>query len=569
MQELECDVLVIGGGLAGAWAALRAGEIAPRVILAEKGKTGRAGQSPFSGANILCPLSGDDLDAWQKEIAARGEYMCDQDWVATVLAEQEARTLDMADMGIDFERDRQGNLVRSVGLAHQVTRLSTVNSLQMMARFRKTLADRGVQLQDRLMVTHLLTSDGRYPTRGRVAGALGFHTHSGEIVVIAAKATVVATGGSGHFDLSGDGICQAFLAGAEVTGMEFARCYDKMAFGKKWVEVHLNSYQRYGMTLRNKSGVRFMERYDSVLKERAQRQTLGLSILSEHLRGQGPVYMDLTHLDAVSMEKLCELPAVTRNIKLLEREGVDFRSGRVEINITSGFLRFLGGGIKHNLYCEASVPGLYAAGEAGGYPAHGTYSVGGMNLAECCVEGYRAGEYAARFSREVDCELDTDQVKSFSEDVQRPLQARSGQRPDDVWYRLQEYVSPAQVSVFRTGRGMKALLARARELMTEPVRAENFHDLVKAHKTRNYLLSAQLIFTASLEREECRGCNIRADFPYRDDANWLKRVILTWDGKAINTGRQSIPIYRYPAKPDKYDRIPFPFPLPENPIANS
>ncbi|MBI4332412.1 MAG: FAD-binding protein [Chloroflexi bacterium] len=563
MQQLECDVLVIGGGLAGVWVALRAREIAPRVILAEKGKTGRAGQSPFSGANMLCPLSGDDLDAWQKEIASRGEYMSDQDWVAAVLSEQEARTRDMLDMGVEFERDGQGNLVRSVGLAHQVTRLSTVNSLQMMARFRKILPDRGVQLQDRFMATHLLTSDGCHPTRGRVAGALGFHTGSGEITAIAAGATVVATGGSGHFDLSGDGICQALMAGAEVTGMEFARCYDKMAFGKKWVEVHLNSFQRYGMTLRNQSGERFMERYDPALKERAQRQTLGLSILSEHLRGQGPVYMDLTHLDAASMEKLCDLPAVTRNIKLLAREGVDFRSGRVEINITSGFLRFLGGGIRHNLYCEASVPGLYAAGEAGGYPAHGTYSVGGMNLAECCVEGYRAGEYAGRFSREVDVRSDPDQVRRLSEEVLRPLQATKGRHPDEIWYGLQECVGPARVSVFRTSRSMKVLLARTRELMAEPVRAENIHDLVKVHKSRNYLLSAELIFTASLEREECRGCNIRADFPYRDDANWLKRVILTWDGNAIKTAHRPIPLYRYPARPEKYEKVPFPFPLPE------
>ncbi len=561
MQELECDVLIVGGGLAGAWAALRAAELAQKVILVEKGRTGRAGQSAFSGANILCPLSGDDLDAWQKEITVRGQFMSDQDWVQTILAEMEARTGDMERMGVEFEKDGHGNLVRSVGLAHQVTRLSTVNSLQMMACFRKNLEARGVSLLDRFMVTRLLTSDGCHPTKGRVTGVVGFHTRSGEPAVISARATIVTTGGAGHFDLAGDGICQSFLAGAELTGMEFARCFDKMAFGKKWIEVHLNSFQRYGMVLRNRNGERFMESYEPRLKERSPRQTLGLSILSEHLKGNGPTYMDLTHLTADDMQKLSDLPATTRNIQLLERDGVGLKHGKPEINITSGFIRFLGGGVRHNLCCESTVPGLYVAGEAGGYPGHGTYSVGGMNLAECCVEGYRAGEYAARFAREVDAQPNKSQINRFIREIPCPLKEKAGMPPDDLWYGLQEYISPAAVSVFRTARSIDGILARIKELRRQPVRAGDIHELARAHKTRNYLLAAQLVFTASREREECRGCNIRADFPYRDDANWLTRIVLNRDRRAIRSRRQAIPIYRYPVRPEKYERVPFPFPV--------
>ncbi len=562
MQRLECDVLVIGGGLAGVWAALRSRDLVGTVMLAEKGRTGRAGQSAFSGANLLCPLAGDDLAAWRKEIVERGEYMNDQDWVDVVLSEQELRVHDMERMGVEFERDSQGKIVRSVGLAHQVTRLATVNSLQMMARLRKNLELKGVNLLDRLMITHLLTSDGQCPTRGRVVGALGFDARSGEIFVIAAKATVVATGGAGHFDLSGDGICQSFRVGAEVTSMEFARCFDKMAFGKKCVEVHLNSFQRYGMILRNRQGERFMERYAPELKERGKRQTLGLAILCEHLAGKGPVYMDLTHLDRGDLEKLCDLPATTRNIRALQREGIDLRQGRAEINITSGFLRFLGGGIKHNLYCEAKVAGLYVAGEAGGYPAHGTYSVGGMNLAECCVEGYRAGEYAARFSKEVTVQLNETQARELSEEVRRPMSTTNGVRPDDIWYGLQEYISPAHVSVFRTSESIRAILGKIGELQKEKIQAVDVHELVKAHKAKNYLLSAEMIYTASLEREECRCCNIRADFPYRDDVNWLKWLILSWDGTAIKVRPEDIPMYRYPLKPEKPGKKPFDFPIP-------
>lgn len=492
--------------------------------------------------------------------------MSDQDWVGAVLGEQETRIRDMEKMGVVFEKDAQGNLIRSVGLAHQVTRLATVDSLQMMACLRKTLQAKGVLLQDRAMITHLLTSDGCHPTKGRVVGAVGFHSLSGEPLVIEAKATVMATGGTGHLDLSGDGICQAFRAGAELTGMEFARCFDKMAFGKKCVEVHLNSFQRMGMIMRNNRDERFMERYSPQLKEREKRQILGLAILIEHLEGRGPTYMDLTHLDSFDMEKLHSLPAVTRRLKALKREGMEFARQKVEVNITSGFINFLGGGIKHNLFGEASLPGLYAAGEAGGYPAHGTYSVGGMNLAECCVGGYRAGENAARFSREVQPKIDENQIKLLLKEALSPLSTRSARRPDAAWWGLQEVLSPAHVSVFRTREGMKTLLAKLGELKKEKVKAVDPHDLIKAHKVKNYFLSAQLIFNASLEREESRGCNIRADFPYRDDANWIQRLILTRDGPRIGISRQPIPMYRYPVKPEKYEKAPLPFPIPKGEV---
>lgn len=487
--------------------------------------------------------------------------MSDQDWVDTILAEQEARLRDMEQMGVEFEKDGQGNLTRSVGLAHQVTRLATVDSLQMMGCLRQNLQARGILLRDRAMVTSLLSSDGCQPTRGRVVGALGFDTRSGEIIVIEAGATVIATGGSGHLDLSSDGICQGFLAGAELTGLEFAHCYDRMAFGKKSVGVHLNSFQRMGMVLRNGRGERFMERYEPQLKERARRQSLGLAMVIERLEGRGPTCMDLTHLDRQSMQKLHSLPAVTRRLMALQRDGMDFSHQQVELNITAGFIYYLSGGIKHTLYGEASLPGLYAAGEAGGYPAHGTYSVGGMNLADCCVSGYRAGEYAARFSREVEPEIDEHQVRRLARQVHRPLSLKGGMRPDDLWYGLQKTLSPAHVSLFRTREGIKALLAKVRELKKEKTSAADVHDLIKAHKSKNYVFAAELIFTASLEREESRGCNIRVDFPYRDDANWLQRLVLTRDGANIAIRKQAIPIYRYPVKPEKYDKVPFPFPI--------
>src|SRR3972149_1251241 len=95
ISTVEGDVLVIGGGLAGCWAAYKALEMGSKVILVDRGKVSRSGKSSFSGASILCPLPQDDLDVWHMEMASRGDYVSDQEWIAIILQEIPSRVKDM------------------------------------------------------------------------------------------------------------------------------------------------------------------------------------------------------------------------------------------------------------------------------------------------------------------------------------------------------------------------------------------------------------------------------------------------------------------------------------------
>lgn len=88
---IDADVLVIGGGLAGTWAALRAKDLVDNVILVEKARVSRSGCSSFAAGVMLCPLPGDNLKEWAEELIERGEYLCDQDWVELLLREQGER----------------------------------------------------------------------------------------------------------------------------------------------------------------------------------------------------------------------------------------------------------------------------------------------------------------------------------------------------------------------------------------------------------------------------------------------------------------------------------------------
>ncbi|MBI4330330.1 MAG: FAD-binding protein [Chloroflexi bacterium] len=571
MKQLQCEVLVIGGGLGGCWAALRARELGSSVVLADISRVSRSGKSSFSGAGILFPEASDDLDNWHREIVEKGEYLNDQDWVRVMLEEQGKRMDDMARWGLTLERDGGGKVYRHVGLNHGITRIVTVSSLEMMEVLRRRLEAGGVTLHERVMITDLLTSDGNSPTSGTVVGALGFDVRTGESLVVNAGATVVASGTTGLFGTTGEGIVAACRAGAEVTGMEFSRCFDDMCFEDNYmgVGVHLNTFQRLGLKLVNADGERFMERYFANLKERGRREDLGLSIILEGLRGKAPTFIDLRHFDNEAMAKLHTLPTTAWIVRALEEEGIDFARQRVRYNVTSGNLSVTVGGIRNNIFGETSVPGLYVAGEAGGYPAHGTYSVGGVNLAMCCVGGYRAGENAARFSQEYGARVVVrDQARDIEWKVFRPLRARTGLAPQQLIDDLHGFLSPAEVGVFKNAASIKKVIRRLGDwtAMARQLKASDPHELVKAVRAARYVECTGLMFHACLIREETRANNIRIDFPYKDNVNWLQWVIHSVDSR----GRQQfktvpVPLYRYPVKPEAYARVPVGYPLPYGP----
>lgn len=565
MQHLECDVLVVGGGLAGCWAALRARDFKAQVILAERGIVSRAGVSPFSGAGLLCPSHEDNLDAWHRDMVVRGKFLNDQEWIKILLEEQPARIEDMAGWGIPFERDNGGNIVRCPSMGSSVAKVTIIPSLKMMECLKKRAEDTGVKLAEKVMITDLLTSDGCHPTKGSVTGAFGFQAQTGEPCVINSKATVLATGGLGYSDLSGDGIALAFRAGAEIYNMEFIITFDKMGFEGRPTGFHFGTFHREGFTLWNSRGERFMERYYPQLKEMVNRHELALAILIEEVEGRGPVYMDLTHLGAEGINRLKKHPATYKTMGILEKAGIDISKKRVRFNVFTGFLNYTNtGGIRHNTYAESSLRGLFVAGEAGGYPARGCGSVG--PLAMCCVGGYRAGEYAARCAVEKpSISENKDQIKYLEKETFGPFNTSAGLAPEELLEQVNAFLSPPKISVFRNKENIARILVESENWKerTKHLKAGNMDQLIKANKLKNYIQCAELIFRASQEREESRGVFIRTDYPFQDDLNGLKYVVLQQDEKwKAYFKTLPLPVYRYQVRPESYSRKPFSLPVP-------
>lgn len=568
-EMIDSDVLVIGGGLAGTWAALRAKAFVDKVILVDKAKVSRSGCSSFAAGVMLCPLPGDDLQEWAQEIVESGEYLSDQEWVELLLHEQVERIKEMERWNFPFERDPEGKLVRIVGRAHVRTRMLMFHGRELMEWMRKLVLKNGIKLVERTMVTDLLTSDGNHPTRGHAVGAVGFNARSGEFKIFRAKATILAAGpamgkiGGAYTDANtGDGTAMAQRAGAELISMEFGSRGDSTLWERKYLAHGINMIQGHGAKFLNARGERFMEKYAPGLKERARKAEICMAMCKEILEGRGPIYCDMRHFPRETFEKFHRV--IPHTMRVFQAAGIDPSERLIEYGLRWGVYLGSGeGGLRINLDCQTAIPGLYGAGTGSWNPTQGTYSVGGNNLAFCCVSGFRAGEKAAQHANHTEKPaLKVEQIQALEDAALAPLTRRAGESPDRVFEDIQKMVAPARFGVFKSEGRIRTVIHELNGIsrIAADTRAPNIHELVKANEAKNYLLLCRSAFASALERKESRGFHFREDFPERNDGEWLKWVILRLEGDNLKPCLKPIPIHRYPFKPKEFRRLPHPVP---------
>lgn len=559
----ECDVLVIGGGLAGCWAAMKAREITDKVVLVDKGRVGSNGSSVIAGASVCCPTEEEDLLLWMKEIVDRGEYLNDQDWIPILLQEQIKRIKELDSWGVPVPKDGKGNYIRVVSPGREHIRTVSIDSVKLMQILRQRALEQGVIIHDGMMITELLSADGKQPTNSRIAGAVGFTIHTGEARIYKAKATILATGLAGQLNITGDGIAQAFRSGAEITGIEFARLWSGWVVFKKYFALHPSIFLLAPSVLANREGEKFMEQYP----RRYKIEDLAAAIVREGVGGKGPLQANMSSFPSEGLKKLRQLTIHDARMRALEREGINITQQRLELNLYSGNMSLESNcGVRNNIYCETNLAGLYVAGQIGGYPAIGTYSMlSNLATAMCCVTGYRAGEYAAKFALENSIlEIDTDQAKAFLDSSLQPLRCKGGLSIDELKNMVQEALSPAEICLFKHKETINKVLSLMKEWnrLLDRLEAKDVHELVKVNGFKNHMQCLELSFISGLVREESRGIHLRADFPYRDDINWLKWIVLRKEDRGLTMSFIPVPIYRYPIKPPSFEKLPFPIPMP-------
>ena len=538
IESHECDVLVIGAGGAGLRSAIAASALGARTTLVCKSLLGKA-HTVMAEGGVAAALANVDVDdSWQVHLSDTlfgGKYL--NNWRMAELHAKEApeRVTELERWGGVFDRTPDRRMSQRAFGGHTHKRLVHIGD-RTGRELLRTLQDRavhqGVDVFMEYTVTRLLT-DG-----DRVCGALAYKRLTGEFVVFAGRAVVLATGGAGRcyrvnsnsWESTGDGHALAYEVGAELVDMEFVQFHPTGMVAPPGVIGLLvtEAVRGEGGVLRNSGGERFMERYDPKRLELSTRDVVARAIYTEVAEGRGTlrggVLLDVSHLPSATVTK--KLPGMYD--QFLELAGVDITREPMEVGPTCHY--FMGGVRVEAETAASTVPGLFACGECSG-GMNGANRLGGNSLSDLLVFGKRAGEGAAEFAGSpVTPRIDGAQVR---EGLDEMAAFQSGDRPEDPYEVEADLQRTMQdlVGIFREGDGLSRALTelerlRARTAKVGAPGARAFNPAWNlCRDLRNLLTCAEAVTRSALMRTESRGAHSRLDHPEYDDY-WSKHNIV-------------------------------------------
>lgn len=538
MPVIETDVLVVGGGGAGAISALHARQEGAKVAVVLKGEMALCGATPMAvgAAAAVGPwrLENDNPELFFRDTIKAGQFMNEQRLVRILVDESPDRILELERYGLYWDRTPDGrNYDLHIEGGHTHARglfFGSRAGMSLVRVLRGELIRRDVDIHQNIMVTRLLTCDRK------VCGAMGLNLYSGELFVYRSKAIVLATGGAGQLYLInthdvrnvGDGYALALQAGASLMDMEFIQFYPLAFVTPDSLRGMVGSISDL-CHLYNTHKERFMEKVDPERLERATRDVVARAILREVQEGrgtkQGGVFCDMTFHPPGFVKKY--IPTL---YDLYLKVGYDMEKEIIEVAPTYHYTM---GGIRVDERWASDVEGLYAAGEAAG-GVHGANRLGQNSLSDILVSGKRAGAFAARHALgQKTLSIEPAQVKAEEERIARFFRTpkSSGLSPIGIKKKIRTTMT-ADVGVVRSAASLKRALAEIQRIKEEDlpkVSLSSFsrrfnRELIDALDVVNMQLLAEAITRAALMREESRGAHYREDFPGLDNRNWLKHI---------------------------------------------
>lgn len=538
--HLDTDVLIIGGGVAGCAAAIRARAAGMRVTIADKARfLERAGSVGGGVDQYLSTLSsGPEWDTpgfLLTHVPTLTDGLVDIDVAERVVYEIPEVLRVFEEIGINFRDPDTGEYLRTRAFGLPGEYHLNFDGKLFKYHIGRHVMTLGVKFLPRTMMCELLLDQ-----RGQVNGAVGFNVRSGEVYVIQAKTVVLATGDinrisrnasgmpfdSWHYPYNtGDGHAMAYRAGAELVNMEFV---EATLTPKGFSTQGTNSYAGLGAHFVNRDGERFMFKYDPK-GEKARRTMLVDGVIEEVLAGNEPLYIDLRHLPDDVLDHFVRTLGIDRHTlpAYFQQRGIDIRTEQIplsisELSIRRGGVYFRGSGLKVDTAGESNLAGLFSGGDC---------SMVSGGIAGAAAMGSIAGRGAAdRASRTADASpLDSEAIEAACDRILAPLERESGIFWLDVENRIREVVSD-YVGVRRSDAGLRVALAEFAELREKQasIRADSFHALMRSNETKSILLSVDIMARAALERTESRSgaSHRRVDFPNTDNEEWRKLLVV-------------------------------------------
>ena len=557
------DALIVGSGLAGLRAAIALSDLKVAVLsrVHPLRSHSLAAQGGINAALGNVPESADDsVERHTYDTVKGSDFLADQQAASTLCELAPSIVYEMERWGTPFSRLPDGRIAQRPfggGGYPRTCYAADRTGHQLLHTLYGQVRKRNIKVFEEFLVLRLV-QDG-----DRVHGVVGINVESGEIVELAAKSVIFATGGYGRVFRdstnalinTGSGIAIAYRAGVPIKDLEFVQFHPTTLFGTGILITE--GARGEGAYLKNAGGKRFMANYAPQTMELAPRDIVARAVTTEINEGRGLpggyVELDLRHLGHDRIHE--RLPGIWE----IARDFARIDPCETPLPVLPG-QHYSMGGIDVDAEGRSPVRGFFACGECACVSVHGANRLGGNSLLETLVFGKLTGEAVSRFVRNGGEPPDPNVITRAKEDLMEEIDrlAQGTLRPAAVRDRMRDVLTE-KVGIFRNEEDLVSARECIRQLLEDAgqigtsSRAIRFNGgLITALELPLMLELALIICEGALAREESRGSHFRTDYPDRDDGNWLKHTIAVRGAEGSALSYRDVDLSKYEPEERNY-----------------
>lgn len=516
MKYSKYSTIIVGSGIAGLYAALKIeqqAKLPDGIMLITKSKLGES-NSKYAQGGMVAVLKENKCDSTESHISdtiKAGAGLSEFNTVKFISENSDKVVKDLLNFGVEFDRDKDGNLCFTKEAAHSVRRILHSGGDATGKMIEKSLVEQvqnnnNIDVYEEGTVVELLIN-----SNGECRGVLVFNNMTGEYETVYSPAVILATGGIGQLykyttnpeGATGDGLAIAYNAGAIMQDMEFVQFHPTaLAFDDDVNRFLISEAVRgEGAKLVDADGMEFMAKYDE-RKELAPRDIVTRANYNEMMRNHlANVYLNASCIDKAKLAE--RFPTISK--KCLEH-GIDISKDFIPVAPAAHYFM---GGIRTDVEGRTSINGLFAIGEVSSTGLHGGNRLASNSLLECVVCAYEVADFLKTQNLDAPKSIDAniksiiDQYSEEDEDVE-PIDT-------DVFKAELKDIMWNYCGILRDEKSLMTALEKLDELKSKFPRTRKCQTKAE-YEFKNMLMVARMIVVSALGRKESRGAHYRLDY---------------------------------------------------------